>query len=217
MTLNRAWALVRVAVAVCTVVALRVQFGKIDEEPGLTVGGFFSLFTNESNMLAVIVLVAGAVFTLGNLAPPRWWDALRGAVLTWLALTGIVYVALISEPERRFVYDIGEASDHLHKVMPLFLLLDWLLFPPRRRLDRRTALWWTVPPILFCIYSLVRGAYVDWYPYDFLDPNEQGGYLGVVLYAVGIAIGFLVFSALVVWLGNVFGRRGADAAVVRPA
>lgn len=215
MTFSSIWAVVRLAMAAATVVALRVQFGKIDDEPGLTIGGFFSLFTNESNILAVVMLVVGAVFTLAALTPPAWWDALRGATLTWLALTGIVYVALISEPERRFVYDISEASDHLHKVMPLFLLLDWLLFPPRRRLEMRTALWWTVPPIAFCIYSLVRGAFVDWYPYDFLDPNEQGGYLGVVLYAVGIALGFVVFSALVVWLGNQAGRRGADAAVTQ--
>lgn len=217
MNWPRIWAVVRIAMALGTLVALRVQFGKIDDEPDLTVAGFFSLFTNESNMLAVAVLLVGAALVFLNRDPPAWWDMLRGALVTWLALTGIVYIALISEPERRFAYSITEASDQLHKVMPLFLLLDWLLFPPRARLELRSAGVWTVPPILFCAYSLIRGPIVDWYPYDFLDPGEQGGYGGVALYVVGITIGFLLFSLAVIGMGNAMRRRRSDLPSVPPA
>lgn len=46
------------------------------------------------------------------------------------------------------------------------------------------------------VYSLVRGAVMDWYPYPFLDPRRDGGYPAVFGFSLMILVGFL----LVVWL-----------------
>ena len=86
--------------------------------------------------------------------------------------------------------------------MPVVLLIDWLIMPPRFRIAFREILVWPLYPLLFCAYSLGRGPIVDWYPYDFIDPNESGGYDGVALYVVAITIGFLVFSMIVMAIGN---------------
>ncbi len=216
MTAGKGWALARLVMAFGTLWALVVQFRKVKHEPDLTVGGFFSLFTNESNFLAAMALIAGGIWLWRGVPAPDWFDFARGALVTWLALTGIVFIALIVDPDRRFTYHINEPSDQLHKVMPLFLLADWLLYPPRRAIRQLTSLWWTVPPIAFCAYSLIRGPLVNWYPYDFLDPDEQGGYGGVALYVAGIVVGFLLFSALVVWLGNTVRARRALRDEVAP-
>ena len=45
-----------------------------------------------------------------------------------------------------------------------------------------------------------------WYPYPFLDPNLQGGYLPVALYVVGIAAAVVGVGFLVIWVGR---RRAA--------
>jgi hypothetical protein len=211
MTVSRVWAMLRLVMAAGTLWALVEQFGKVDADPELTVGGFFSLFTNESNFLAAMVLIAGGLWLWRGEGGPPWFDFVRGAMVTWLALTGIVFMVLLVDPELRFRYHIDEPSDQLHKVMPVFLLVGWLLYPPRHPIRVVNALWWTVPPLAFCAYSLIRGPMVDWYPYDFLDPDEQGGYLGVSLYVLGMTIGFLLFSALVLWLGNTMCARRADS------
>jgi hypothetical protein len=53
----------------------------------------------------------------------------------------------------------------LHYLMPLAVALDWLLDPPRVRLDpARTVVLWMAFPLLYIIYTLARGAIVDWYP-----------------------------------------------------
>lgn len=207
MTANRGWALARLAMAAGTLWALVAQFRKVEVDPDLTVGGYFSLFTNESNFLVALALIAGGIWLWRGQIAPDWFDFARGALVTWLALTGIVFMALLADPDLRFTYHIDEPSDLLHKAMPVFLLVDWLLYPPRRPIRMVTALWWTVPPLAFCAYSLIRGPLVDWYPYEFLDPGEQGGYLGVALIVVGMAIGFLLFGALAVWLGNTMRAR----------
>jgi hypothetical protein len=74
-----------------------------------------------------------------------------------------------------------------------------------------------VYPIVYLTYSLVRGPIVDWYPYDFIDPDEQGGYDGVTLYALGITAGFLLVGLLVVWFSNWRLRQAAEPPASRPA
>jgi hypothetical protein len=52
-----------------------------------------------------------------------------------------------------------------------------------------------------------------WYPYPFLDPDEDGGYGAVALYCLGIAVGIAVFGAIVVLLS----RRGGPPAEPAPS
>ena len=86
--------------------------------------------------------------------------------------------------------------------MPVALLLDWVCAPPKYRLELRWRLLWLVFPLLFLIYTLLRGASVDWYPYPFLDPSRVGGYAGVAAYSVVILAVFVMFAALLIWLGD---------------
>jgi hypothetical protein len=57
-------------------------------------------------------------------------------------------------------------------------------------------------PMLYLVYSLIRGPIVDWYRYPFLDPDEAGGYLGVALYSVGITVGIGLFSWIIAALAS---------------
>ena len=50
-------------------------------------------------------------------------------------------------------------------------------------------------PVVWLVYTLVRGAFVDWYPYPFIDVDEHG-YGVVLLNALGISA-FLVGLAFV--------------------
>jgi hypothetical protein len=73
-------------------------------------------------------------------------------------------------------------------------------------------------PVAWILYTLVRGPLVTnpvtkdpwWYPYPFLDPHLVGGYGGVALYVVGIAVALGAVAALVVAVGR--RRAVADPA-----
>ena len=184
------------------------------------IANFFSFFTILSNAASAIILTWAAIwyFTRGTRAStePRGLAIALASVTTYMIVTGLVYNTLLrgielpqgSEP-------IPWSNETLHVVAPIFLLLDLFLGPLRRKLNWSAVLVIAVFPILWAVYTLVRGPLVTnpisgnpyWYPYPFMDPHNFGnGYLGVAVYVVGIAIAILAAGCLVVWIGR---RRGA--------
>jgi len=194
--------------------ALRVGFGAlglaaviaqltIQIEDGASVSNFLSFFTIESNILAALVLIATGL--LPQARRPSWWDSLRGAVTLYMVTTGLVYNTLLLD------VDVGNlaswVNNVVHRLMPVVILLDWLVAPPRKRIDRRNTLLWLVFPILYCVYSLICGPFVDFYPYPFLDPRMDGGYGRVALFVVVLAVSIGLLALLVAWIGNRLSER----------
>jgi hypothetical protein len=153
---------------------------------------FFSFFTIQSNIIAALVLLAGAILLP---ASTRHWDLIRGGAAIYMILTGVVYNTLLTDVDTLQTSDPW-ANNVVHRIVPVVMLVDFLLVPLAHRIRWREALAWTVYPVLYLAYTLIRGPIVDWYPYPFLDPREDGGYPGVVLTCVLIMIGFVA----VIWL-----------------
>ncbi len=83
----------------------------------------------------------------------------------------------------------------LHYIMPLAIILDWLLVNLRDPIQFRRALLWLAFPLVYLLYSLIRGPIVGWYPYPFMDPSLHG-YLRVILTSVIIALVLAGITAL---------------------
>jgi hypothetical protein len=171
-----------------------------------SLGNFFSYFTIESNLLAIVVLLAGGLVNPQG----RGWVYLRGAATLFMVITGIVYAALLAHAE------VGLTSpwinDTLHRVIPLVMLADWALFPPWVLIAYRWALGWLAGPLAYFAYSLIRGPVAHWYPYPFLDPRHPGGYGRVALYAVVLAV---VMGLLALGV-NTIGRWRAGSRTESP-
>lgn len=186
---------------------------------------FFSFFTIDSNVLAAVVLVIGAIWALrhrrGADAEPHWLAVLLVCASTYMIVTGIVYNTLL----RGFALPQGStvpwSNEVLHVVFPLFLLLDVLFAPRRRALPWSTIFVAAIFPIVWAIYTMIRANLIIapatgeawWYPYPFLNPHRvPGEYLGVAAYILGIAIAIIGVAAFVVWVGR---RRANTAVAVR--
>ncbi len=189
----------RVAFALLAFAAIVYQLSTGVARGDFDVGNFFSFFTIESNIVAALVLLVTAI--IGGTPSPRR-DLIRGAAVTYMATTGVVYGLLLSGYTDALQTPVPWVNDVLHRLMPLVLVTDWLLAPPGPGLIYRRALVWMIFPLAYLAYSLVRGTLVGWYPYPFLDPGKVGGYAGVALYAIGIALGFFLFVWLIVALGQ---------------
>jgi hypothetical protein len=122
-----------------------------------------------------------------------------------------VYALLLSGDPAAVEATMPWVDTVLHRVMPVVMVADWLLFPPSTHIPVRAAAWWLAYPLAWTAYTLVRGAITDWYPYPFLDPSVHGA-TGVAGYAVGIAVAFGAVIALVAWVGNVRRARTTAAA-----
>jgi hypothetical protein len=96
----------------------------------------------------------------------------------------------------------------VHRVTPAVFAADWLVDPPRRAPRFPRALAWLIFPMLYLLYTLVRGPVVGWYPYPFLDPRTHG-YAAVVVGCVLVAAAFLAVSALLCWIAARLGPARA--------
>lgn len=171
---------------------------------------YFSYFTIESNLFAVAALVSVGVWTLTRTAQePTWIALLMAAATTFMAITGLVYNLLL----RGLVPAAHPwANEVLHLIGPLFLIVDLLVAPPRRRLPWQAVGTVIAFPIMWAAYTLIRGEHVVspltgdpwWYPYPFLN-NHLHGYGVVFAYVVGIAAAFTLVACGVVAVSR---RRG---------
>ncbi len=165
--------------------------------PGVSDSDYFSYFTVLSNLFAAAMLLHGTLRPAH--ARSRTVELLRGAAVVYILTTGIVYLLLLSG--RAPTYPWVNAT--LHYLMPLAVTLDWLHDPPRVRLDAsRTVVLWMAFPLLYIIYTLTRGAIVDWYPYLFVNPHRSGGYLLVAGDCLALGIGIAALIATTTWVGN---------------
>jgi hypothetical protein len=204
------------AVAVCrvffaglTVVAIATQLISLAAKGTLNPVNYFSYFTIDSNLIATGVLLVGAA-SRGSDATPRL-DLVRGAAVVYMSITGIVFTLLLSNTDVDTA--IPWVNSVVHELMPLVMLADWLVTPPAVRLQLRQGLLWLSFPLAWIVYTIIRGAMVNLYPYPFLNP-VSGGYASVAVYCVAILVAMLVVSMLVVALANATGggRRSVQGA-----
>ncbi len=188
--------------------ALGSQFA-VQVQAGFSVLNFCSYFTNLANLFAAGVLLVGAFSLLTRREPSVAEDLLRGAAAMNMAVVGIVFSVLLRN------VDLGHLRPWiniaLHYVMPVAVALEWLIQPPRTKLTLRQMLLWQAFPLLYLIYTLVRGALVGWYPYPFLNPATAGGCAGVAAYVAGILAVFLLVGGAALTLGNRLNEKVAAA------
>ncbi len=186
----------RVCRALLALMALTAIGYDVTAGPGVSDGDYFSYFTVLSNLFAAAMLLHGALHAHTR---SRMVELLRGAAVVYILTTGIVYLLLLSGHAPAYPW----VNAILHYLMPVAVTLDWLLDPPRVRLEpARTLVLWMAFPFLYVLYTLARGAVVDWYPYFFVNPHRSGGYLLVAGDCLAVGIGIAALVATTTWAGN---------------
>ena len=183
------------------VIAVETDFGLVN---------FFSYFTTLSNLFASVVFIVGAVRVIRKTPGGVRWEAVRGASVVYMAFVGIVFNTLLGNADLGGLLPWVNVVHHM--LMPLVVVIDWLLLPPRVRVSLRTALLWVLVPVAYTVYSVVRGAIVGFYCYPFFNPAAVGGYGGVAIYCVALLAAFIVLALAIRAIGNALNRRALGAA-----
>ena len=146
-----------------------------------------SFFTIQSNLLALAVSIT---LLIDPDRDGRWWRVLRFDALLGIVITGIVFdtvlIHYVNPSGWQLVATIG-----FHYVAPWAMLLGWLLLGRWPRFDPRTILAGAFWPVAYLVYTFVRGAIVDWYPYPFLDVQKIG-----YVKSISASLVILVLAAL---------------------
>lgn len=147
----------------------------------------FVYFTIASN-------VTVAVVCLLLMANPRRrgkvFDVFRVFSLVAIIITGIVYNAVLraeAHPEGFSAIN----TNILHVFVPVMAVLGWLIFGPRIKFAGKTLLACAGIGLVWIIFTFIRGAMINWYPYPFLNVNSLG-----YPQAIGACAAILVIAVL---------------------
>ncbi|MDY0908089.1 Pr6Pr family membrane protein [Microbacterium sp. CFBP9034] len=205
------------------------------QDLAIVLANYFSLFTIVSTTLSIGALTAAAAWSRlhpGTTREPLGIALPMALVTGPVLLLGLVYNALLRDvPSEVALGDSAGiatldayAIEVLHVVLPLYFLAD-LFFATRRR----GLPWWTLPvlagyPLLWLVYTMVRGelvadpsgATVWWYPYPFLDPHGAGGWTSAGMYIGAIFAAFVGIGAGIIAIGRFRERRAARHEAIAP-
>lgn len=185
-------------------VAIIYQLATLHGSGALKPGNFFSFFTIQSNIIGFVALAWAALATKQT----KRLVMFRGGATLYLAITGIVYGTLLAHLPGAATDTSGVwVNNIVHRIAPVVIVVDWFLNPPMIALAFRQALVWLAYPILWLVYTLIRGNAIDWWPYPFLNPHKPGGWGRVTLYCIGISIVFIGATWLLTWLTNISSKR----------
>lgn len=189
--------------AVLVLAAIGAQIIHSGRMANFNPANFFSFFTIESNILAAVLFLVSA-FCLWSGERSATLDYARGAATLYMMVTGIVYSTLLASTQNTLL--LPWVNLVLHYVFPIIVLVDWTIDPPGQALIASKALLlWLAYPLIYLAYSLVRGAFVHWYPYPFLDAAKLG-YTRVALNCAGIAVGAVLLTLAIVSLPRISRR-----------
>jgi hypothetical protein len=164
-----------------------------------------SYFTIWSNIGVAIVVT---MLYINPSRDSKIFRVMRNTTLLMIALTGILYVALIAPYEKVYGLNIV-ANVFEHYVTPMVAVIVWVIAGPRGWMTFKDSLKIYVVPIIYLAFTLVKGAITHRYPYTFFNVVKYG--YGPVSVTIGVIIvGAYLFIALLVWLDKFQMRKAAS-------
>ena len=166
---------------------------------------YFSFFTILTNL--IVALCATVLLLWPN---TKWGNffskpATLTAITVYITIVGVVYnVALrfLWQPQGlQFVVD-----ELLHTIIPLLFILLWFLYVLKSGLKYANAFLWLIYPVIYIIYTAIRGAITDEYPYPFTDVTLLG-YGRVALNSLGLFAAFFGLSLFLIAIGKYLSRN----------
>ena len=176
-----------------TMVALGARFvwglGSATFEPA----NFLAYVTIQSNVAFAVTTSVAAVATLHKRTGGPILTSIRAGVLTCTVTSGLVFALIVWQSTQRGIrVDVPWSDILLHFVLPVIGFADWMLVP-RPAVRMRVVVFVLGYVLVWGGLTVLRGQFVEWYPYYFLDPHqlESAGE-----FALSVAVALSAFTAV---------------------
>ncbi len=166
---------------------------------------FISYFTILCNLLVAISLTVKTIAIQSKIGRFFSLTTVQTGIALNIFIVGLVYNTVLRgiwEPKGWQLV----ADNLLHVIVPVLYMLYWITFIQKGALKWKDGLQWAYFPFVYLIYSLIRGHFVGWYPYPFLDVAKSG-YAQVFINAGFVVIAFLFFGAILIWVDRLLSKK----------
>ena len=187
-------AILRLAAVSLGVVAIVATLADTATRATINPFNFFGYFTMQSNIIWLVVIAITAIVVLRGQTQSDVLLLARGCATAYMILVGVIYNALLAGQEGGVALEW--ANNVVHIILPIYAVLDWILFADRLPLAWKRLWVSLIYPMVWVVVVLIRGATDGWVPYPFLNPAT--GYGSVFIYVLAIAL-LTVVTAAVVW------------------
>lgn len=135
---------------------------------------FFAYFTVLTNTFCTAWLI---LYAIGRFGVPKLANFLtkpifQGALTVYIFIVGFLYWGVMVwfidfYPSDLWMFNIIDVFQHL--IIPLTFVLMWLVGMTDERADKKYVPFYLVYPLIYFVFSIVRGGIIDWYPYPFFS------------------------------------------------
>lgn len=182
------------------------------------VGGWKGMlyFTNQSNFWIGVVCLIGIILILlekiKNKSYIKPWMYIVKLVFTVaITLTGVVYCFLLVPTMTEDPWCISSILTHV--IVPLFAVVDFLIYDIGFSYKYKHSLWTLIPPLYYLVFAgigyiinLDFGLGVN-YPYFFLDWGAPVGFFGIskeLPHYIGMFYWLILMLGIVLGFGNLY-------------
>ena len=166
---------------------------------------YFSYFTIQINLVVALCYTV-LLFSPGS-GPGKFFSRQQtvAALTVYIVIVGLIYNIILRSlwsPEglQKIVDEI------LHSLVPVLVLICWLVFAAKNKLEWKQILTWLIYPFAYIIYILLRGSVSGFYPYPFINTTELG-LNKVLVNSAGIAVVFALVSFIFVAIGKSLAKK----------
>ena len=162
---------------------------------GEVVINMLAYLTILTNIFVAVVLAIVGLLPNSRMGKVFATPKVFGCVVTSMLWVGIGFHVLLSD---YWSPDGMEAvTNYLnHYIVPSALLTIWLVFPPKNQIPKGIPFLWEIYPAIYGIYIIIRGEFINKYPYPFFDVNvisyPKALLNGLVILIVILGIGYFV-------------------------
>lgn len=171
---------------------------------------FFSYFTILSNLLIAIGTTVPLIAPHTKAATFLSSTSTKTALALYIFIVGLIYNLVLRgiwEPKGWQLV----ADNLLHVIVPILYVIYWLYYPQKTLLKYTEILKWFCFPIAYLAYSLIRGHFVGWYPYPFLNVAEFG-YKQIFINAGFVVIAFAIIAVALSAINRWINRKAQTSA-----
>lgn len=184
------------------VLSMQGAFANGRDFPGF-LGHFLAFYTILTNIILVLIYLSEVL--------PAAWLALfrhpitRGMMAANIALVGL-YVFFVLRHLSVLTDLLLVADTILHYICPTLYLLWWIIVQPHGKLRWANLPLMLLPTLVYFIYVMLRGLWVQQYPYPILNAIQLG-YPAVLLNAVYMTASLTILVAITIALDQFLARN----------
>jgi hypothetical protein len=172
---------------------------------GVHLVNFLSYFTILCNLLIAASLSISSINPRSGIGAFFSGYSYQSALTVYILIVALIY-NFVLRGTWSFVGWLKINNNLLHVVVPVFFFIYWIAFIPKGSLKWKNNWSWMIFPLIYLVYTLIRGEIIHWYPYPFINVIKHG-YGQVFLNSAFVSFGFILMGFLLIGINRFIGKR----------